>query len=93
MLTEKQLVDLMVGIAKTQVAVAGALGAQNDLAIQSRIQSSVGALTGARRSPPPITFENLGAHLLLKALLPPRPQGETIEQLAEREVHRLLFSS
>ena len=32
MRTGKQLVDLLVGIAKTQAAVARALGAQNDLA-------------------------------------------------------------
>lgn len=94
MLSEKQLVDLLVGIAKTQVAVARALGAQNDLAAQSRLKGSVGALTGVgRQSPLPTTFENLSAHLLLRALSPPGPHGETLEHLAAREVHRLLYSA
>ena len=90
MLTEKQLIDILVGIAKAQVAVARGVTTQTDLALLSRLRSSVGALTSTHRhTTSPLTFEDLTAHLFLKALSTPGPHDETLEQFAAREVHRL----
>jgi hypothetical protein len=89
--TRKHLSEILIGIAKTQAAIIGALREPNDIKLLSSVQSRVGGLVGVgRTTKQPITFENLPAHLLLKALSTPGPQGQTIEQFADQEVGRLL---
>lgn len=93
-ITEKQLSEILIGIAKTQAAIIGALREPNDIKLLSAVQSRVGGLVGVgRATKPPITFENLPAHLLLKALSTPGPHGQTIEQFASQEVGKLLGKS
>ena len=92
-ITEQQLVKILIGIAKTHAAVIGAVRGQ-DINLLSSIQSHVGAIAGhGRASKPEISFENLSAHLLLRALATPGPNAQTIEQFASQEVGKLLHKS
>jgi hypothetical protein len=93
-ITEKQLTEILIGISKTQAAVIEALRTPNDLKLLSAVQSRVGSLAGhGHPTITPVTFENLSAHLLLKALSTPGPHGQTLEQFAAQEVGKLLHTS
>lgn len=92
-LSENQLVQILVGVAKTHAAVIEAIRGQ-DIALLSAVQSRVGALAGnGRPVKAEISFENLSAHLLLKALSTPGPNAQSLEQLAAQEVGKLLRTS
>ena len=92
-ITEQQLVQIIVGIAKTHAAVISAVRGQ-DITLLASIQSRVGAIAGhGRASKPEISFENLSAHLLLRALSTPGPNAQTIDQFASQEVGKLIHKS
>ena len=92
-ITEQQLVQILVGIAKTNAAVIEAIRG-HDITLLSAVQSRVGAIAGhGRASTPEISFENLSAHLLLRALATPGPNAQRIEQFASQEVDKLLRKS
>ena len=91
-ITKEELTDILVGIAKTQAAVVNALREKSGgVELLATVQRTVGGVAGlGRPNKQPITFSNLPAHLLLKALSTPGPQGQSLEQLASQEVGRLL---
>ncbi len=91
-ITKEELTEILVGIAKTQAAVVNALREKGGgVELLATVQRTVGGLVGSGKpNKPPVTFSNLSAHLLLKALSTPSPQGQTLEQLASQEVGRLL---
>ena len=91
-ITKEELTEILVGIAKTQAAVVNALREKGGgVELLATVQRTVGGLVGSGKpNKPPVTFSNLSAHLLLKALATPSPQGQSLEQLASQEVGRLL---
>ena len=91
-ITKEELTEILVGIAKTQAAVVNALREKGGgVELLATVQRTVGGLVGSGKpNKPPVTFSNLSAHLLLKALSTPSPQGQTLEQLASQEVGKLL---
>ena len=90
-ITEKQLSEVLVGVAKTQAAILNAMRDSGDIKLLGAVQAQVGALAGTGRPiKTDISFENLTAHLFIHALATPRPNAQSIEAFAHQEVSRLL---
>lgn len=93
-ITEKQLTEVLVGIAKTQAAIFNAMRDSNDFKLLGEVQAKVGALAGIGRPiKTDVSFENLPAHLFIHALATPRPNAPSIEAFAHQEVLKLLGKS
>ena len=93
-ISEKQLTEVLVGIAKTQAAIFNAMRDHNDLRLFDKVQSQVCALAGIGRPvKTEISFENLPAHLFIHALATPRPNAQSIGDFAHQEVVKLLDKS
>ena len=90
----QQLADLMVGIARTQAAIAAAVDRISGNSPTSSVQQAAGAIVhtmltrGTDRAA--ITFQNLPAKLLEGALAPGSLSDRELEKTAINEVSRLL---
>ena len=89
-ITEKELAEVLIGIAKTQAAIIQALQKHDGHRLFSDIKSTVGGAASYRSKP---NLQNLSARLLDKALSTPGPKGQTIEQLAHQELSKLVPKS
>ena len=93
-ITEKQLTEVLIGIAKTQAVIFNAMRDTNDLKILGTVHAKVAALAGIGRPvKTDISFENLPAHLFIYALATPRPNAQSIEDFAHEEFLKLLGKS
>ncbi len=85
---EKELTELMIGVAKTQAAIIEALH-ESDINLLSKILSRVGGVAGHGKKKLTTTYQNLPAQMLLKALASPSPNGPTLEQFAHQKFEEL----
>jgi hypothetical protein len=90
---EKDLIDLMIGIAKIQAAIIETLY-EKDKTILPVIQRKVGAIgEQIGQNKKPSTFQNLPARLFSSALSTHGPNAPSLERLAQREFDRLFHKS
>ena len=87
-ITNEQLAEILVGIARTQCAI---LDAAVDPAAKQRALGRVGGLAGVTRNPrPPLNLQSIFAEMVLQAAAGPRPNMQPLEGRYAQELAKLI---
>ena len=89
-ITEKELAQALVGVARAQVAMLSALSSADRVHALEKLQGALSAITGAGKpTAKPLTWETFPSHLLLHATASPGPNRPSLSELARQASERL----
>lgn len=87
-ITNEQLAEILVGIARTQAVILDAITDQN---AKQRGLARVSALTGATRNPrPALNLQTIFAEMVIQTAAGPRPNMQPLEVRYAQELGKLI---